>query len=174
MWTIWILLSVICGALHGAVHTASHIECGQSTVGIVFKGQIVSFEFTMEQQEDVQFVDTNNSFVPILKIKDSDNRYIDGGFTTNFEQKDCEGTVFTVTALPRGVYTVQMIAEDDGDFKVDMMCSIDDRGGMALFQGTQSISATFRDPNCCVFESSSSEIVCVHDMVLRMMSMYPY
>ena len=135
MCTSWIFLFAICGVLHGAVHITSDIGCGQSTEGFGAKGQIVSFQFAIDQQQDVQLVDTNNSFVPILKVKDSQNRYIDGAFTTDCDQKECEGTVFTMKAVPRGVYTVEMIAKDNGDFKVDMMCTINDHDRVDVFRG---------------------------------------
>ena len=139
MWTIWIFLFAICGALHGAVHITSDIGCGQSTEGFGAKGQIVSLQFSIDQQQDVKLVDTNNSFVPNLKVKDSRNQYIDGGLTTECDRKDCEGTMFTMKGMPRGVYTVEMIVDEDGDFRLDMMCSIDDQEGMDVFEGTVSV-----------------------------------
>ena len=39
-------------------------------------------------------------------------------------------------AVPRGVYTVEMIVDEDGDFKVDMMCSIDGHDEVDLSEGT--------------------------------------
>ena len=127
---------MICGALHGAVHSAPDIGCGQSTIGSASKGQIISFQFTIDQPRDVQLVDTNNSFVPILKVKDSENRYIDNVFTKDCDQRDCEGTVFTMKAVPRGVYTVEMIVDEYGDFKVDMLCPIDHHnGGVGVPEG---------------------------------------
>lgn len=136
MCTSWIFLFAICGVLHGAVHITSDIGCDQSTEGFGAKGQIVSFQFAIDQKQDVQLVDTNNSFVPILKVKDSNNRYIDGAFTTDCDRKECEGTVFTMKRVAREVYIVEMIVDDDGDFKVDMVCSIDDQKRVDVSQGT--------------------------------------
>ena len=136
MWSLWIYLFATCGVLHGAVHITSDIGCGQKFEGIASKGQIVSFQFTIDQQQDFQLVDTNNSFVPILKVKDTENRYIDSGFTTKCDQKECEGTIFTMKAVPRGVYTVEMIVDEDGNFQLDMICSIDRNDGMDVAEGT--------------------------------------
>ena len=41
MWFLWLYLSAIFGTLHGAI---SDIECGQNTLAVAPKGEIVYFE----------------------------------------------------------------------------------------------------------------------------------
>ena len=136
MWTVWICLAAIFVVLRGDSPTVPHIECGKSAMGIVSKGQIISLQFTIDQQQDIQLMDVNHSFAAILNIKDSENRYIDNTFTKTCDQKKCEGMVFTVKSVSRGTYTVGMIPEGNGGyFKLDMLCPIGGNEGVGLSAG---------------------------------------
>ena len=44
--------------------------------------------------------------------------------------------IFTMKTVPRGVYTVEMIVDKDGDFKVDMVCTIHDHDEVDVSEGT--------------------------------------
>ena len=102
------------------------IDCGQSVNGIVAGDETIYFQFINDKNRDVTFVDTKNSFVSTVTIKDSEGRYIDSGYTTNCNGRDCDGNANMLKALLSGLYTVEMTAsKDGGEFKVDMMCSTD-------------------------------------------------
>ena len=102
------------------------IYCGQTTTGNTNGNQTIYFQFTNDEEQNVIIVDRHNSFMPSVTIKDSEGRYIDSGLTTDCNGEDCDGTALMVKALSPGMYTVQMTASGDGgEFKVDMMCSIE-------------------------------------------------
>ena len=131
----WLFLFAIFGTLHGAI---PDIECGQNTVAIAPKGEIVYFRLINDQYQDVS-LESNSSLISeyVLKIKDSEGQYIESAMPTQCDQKECNGTVFTMKALPRGVYTVEMpVDEDGGDFEVNMKCRIDGHHGFNEFEGT--------------------------------------
>ena len=100
------------------------IECGQSIVDIASAKQLISLRFANDYERDISLIDSNSTFIPVLKIKDSEGLYIDSISATNCVKKECDGKMYTMKAMPRGVYTVEMIPNDEGgEFKVDMMCS---------------------------------------------------
>ena len=117
MWFLCLYLSAIFGSSYSVI---PDIECGQSTVSIARKGEIVYFRLINNQYQDVS-LKTNSSFMSgyVLKIKDSEGRHIQSTISSQCDQKECNGTVFTMQALPRGVYTVELpVEEDDSGFDV--------------------------------------------------------
>ena len=95
------------------------------------------FRLINDQHQDVS-LKANTSSVSgfVLRIKDSEGRYIQSAMTTQCDEEECNGNVFTMKALPRGVYTVEMtVDEDGGDFKMDIICSIDEHNGLGEFEG---------------------------------------
>ena len=130
--------SILSEAPRGAV---SDIECGQNTVGIALKGQIVTIHLINDHEQDIIFVDTNSTFVPVLSIKDSAGRYIESAFAADCDEMKCDGKVFTMKGLSRGQYIIEMTPDGDGGaYKVDVICSSDDHNvhdasEMAEFEG---------------------------------------
>ena len=128
MWTLWLYISAIFAVSYG---TILDIECGTSIVDIASAEQPVSLRFTNDYERDISLIDSNSAFIPVLKIKDSEGLYIDSISATDCVEKECDGKVYTMKAVQRGVYTVEMIPNDEGgEFKVDMMCSGDLFGKM--------------------------------------------
>ena len=135
MWFLLLYLSAIFGSSYSAI---PDIECGQSTVSIPRKGEVVYFRLINNQYQDVS-LKTNSSLMSgyVLKIKDSEGRHIQSAIPSPCDEKECNGKVFTMRALPRGVYTVEMpVDRDGGDFEVNMKCSIDAHHGFHDFEGT--------------------------------------
>ena len=109
----------------GVVHTASTIECGQSVDGVA-GDELTVFQFTNDQQRNVMFATSNRTFMPILKIKDTGDEYMEKVLGTDCGRADCDEMMFTINGLPSGHYIVEMIPiENAGEFKVEMMCSSD-------------------------------------------------
>ena len=134
MWFLWIYLSAIFGILEGAI---PDIGCGQHAVGIAPKGEIVYFRLINNQHQHVS-LKLNTSLVSgsVLKIRDSEGRYIESAISTHCDGDDCNGNVFTMKALPRGVYTAEMIVDEKSeDYEVDMMCSPNGIDPLDVFQG---------------------------------------
>ena len=72
---------------------------------------------------------TNNMFIPILKIKDSAGRYVERIYTTECDEDECHGVMFTINGLFPGEYIVEIMTNGKGgEFKVDMMCSAESMG----------------------------------------------
>ena len=130
--------STIFDVLNDAI---SDIKCGQSTVGTALKGQIVTIHLTNDHEQDIFFVDTNSTFVPVLNIKDSAGRYIESAFAVDCDETKCDGKVFTMKGLSRGQYIIEMIPDGEGgQYKVDVMCSSDDHDDYEIgeFEGIDS------------------------------------
>ena len=112
------------------------IECGRSTVGSVKKDDTVSFQFAVDEQQDVVLMDWNNTFIPRASFKDFAGRNLYSVSATDCGEDDCVGTVFSVKAVTAGRYTMEMVPDGKGGmFKVDMMCSavsMDEKGMMLL------------------------------------------
>jgi len=118
---LWLTISTIMVILHGAT---MDIECGQSTVGAVKEGERISFEFVIDQKQDVVLRDTNNSFIPFLTLKDAAGRYLESVSAIDCDEDDCDEKVFSMKPLFPGTYSVEMVPDGKGGmFKVDMLCS---------------------------------------------------
>ena len=126
------------------------IECGQSVDGVA-GDEMVVFQFTNDQQRNVMFATSNRTFMPILKIKDSANEYVESILGTDCGQADCDDMIFTINGLPSGHYMVEMIPnENGGEFKVEMMCStqsLGDREGISLSRITPVFSSQISNLN---------------------------
>jgi len=105
-------------------HATIDIDCGQSSADIVAEKEVVSFKFNNVEDQDVYLFDSNQSFVPVLIIKDSVGQYVASGSVTNCDDKDCDGNVFMMNAMPRGEYILELVPDGNGGmFKVEMTCS---------------------------------------------------
>ena len=107
--------------------------------GVVGDERIV-FQFINDRERNVMFATSNRTFMPILKVKDSADEYIEKVLGTDCGRDDCDDMIFTINGLPSGRYIVEMIPiENDGEFKVEMMCStqsLEDREGISQSQIT--------------------------------------
>lgn len=102
------------------------IDCGQTVNGIAgdAKASVDSFRFTNDQEQDIVFSVTNNTFFPILKIKNSEGRIVERVDAMDCDEDECDGVTFKIEAVFPGEYTVEIMPNGNGgEFKVDMMCS---------------------------------------------------
>ena len=103
------------------------VFCEDISSGFIIGNETISFRFNVDHQQDVSFVDTDNTFFPILKLKDSVGRYVANEIATDCNEWECDGMSFTIKSLSRGMYTVQLLPVPNGgnatNFKVNMICS---------------------------------------------------
>lgn len=104
------------------------IQCGESVDG-VSGDEMVSFRFTNDQEQDIRFSVSNNTSIPILKIMDSEGRYVERVYAMECDEDECDGVVFTIKELSPGEYTVEIMANGKGgEFEVDVTCSVESMG----------------------------------------------
>ena len=131
----------------GVVDTVSTIECGQSVDGMA-GDELTVFQFTNGQERNVMFAISNRTFMPILKIKDSADEYVESVTATGCDEADCDDMVFMINGLSSGHYIVEMIPiENDGKFQVEMMCSpqsLGARDGISMSRITPTFITNFK------------------------------
>ena len=124
MRTVYFYIFTLFVATKCAAISAVDIDCGQSYSGIATNGQSVSFQFANAHEEDISLIDTNNTFVPVVMVKNSEGRYIDSVFATDCNIKECDGKMFTIKALSREAHILEMIPDGNGGaFQVDVLCT---------------------------------------------------
>jgi len=112
---LWLIVSTIFVDLHGAT---MDIECGQSMVDIVDADETVSFQFVIDEEQNVIFIDTNNTFLSTVVISD------DAGNSENVSAKE---SWFDPHPLSAGTHSVEMTPDGEGGmFKIEMICFIED------------------------------------------------
>jgi len=112
---LWLIVSTIFVELHGAT---MDIECGQSVVDMVESDETVSFQFVIDEEQHVLLIDTNNTFVSTVTIRD------DAG---NGQDVSAEESWSDPHPLSAGTYSVEMTADGkDGMFKMEMVCFTED------------------------------------------------
>ena len=123
------------------------IQCGQSMDGIAGDDMHL-FQFTNLKEQNMMFAITNDSFTPILNIKDSAGHYVERVDVTDCDVDICDGVIFTAKALSPGFYTVEMVSDGTGgDFHIDMICS---------GEGTVSVHYD----SYCIFSTMSTNTLC--------------
>ena len=160
----WLSIFALFLCVHGAT---VDMDCGQTTKGTVPDAHILSFQFTNTQKQDIRIVDTNNTFVPVLKIKDSAGRYLESTNVTECGEQQCHGKVFTMKALLRGAYTVEMTAsKNGGEFNVQMMCSNEPSTEMDEIEGTSTTVYSSKFAVNLPSDSSTETSWCSKDTIL--------
>ena len=98
--------------------------CGQSFSGFVTNGKSVSFQLSDSHEQGISLIDTNNTFVPVVMVKDSEGRYIDNVLAADCTEKKCQGKIFTMKELPREAHILELIPDGNGGaFQVDVLCT---------------------------------------------------
>ena len=126
------------------------VFCDGTSSGFIIGNETISFRFNMDQQQDIHFVDTDYTFIPILKLKNSVDRYVANEIAADCNEWECDGMSFTIKSLSRGMYTVQLLPVPNGgnatNFRVNMICSNGSSSGIAGTVRFSILCHVVRDP----------------------------
>ena len=68
--------------------------CDDTSSGFLIGNETISFRFNVDEQQDIHFVDTDYTFIPILKLKNSVGRYVANEIAADCNEWECDGMSF--------------------------------------------------------------------------------
>ena len=124
MWIFVVALAFLL-SLTTAQKDTTATQCGSHITGNTDHQPIVSFDFNNDQLQNVIISDINNTFAPVLVIKDSSGRYIEIEQSNRCQEVHCKDTHFAINALPNGKYTFNLIPKvHSAPFIINVSCSV--------------------------------------------------